>query len=57
METQTKHIASTEILPGEQQLIHIPIDKLPTGTLIKIPVYIFNGKEKGPTILIQGGLH
>ncbi|HHC80177.1 MAG TPA: succinylglutamate desuccinylase/aspartoacylase family protein, partial [Flavobacteriia bacterium] len=42
---------------GESKLIKIPIDRLPTGTLIEIPVYIFNGKEAGPTILLQGGLH
>jgi len=42
---------------GESKLIKIPIDRLPTGTLIEIPVYIFNGQEPGPTILLQGGLH
>lgn len=42
---------------GESKLIKIPIDRLPTGTLIEIPVYVFNGKEAGPTILLQGGLH
>ncbi|MFT7900026.1 succinylglutamate desuccinylase/aspartoacylase family protein [Tenacibaculum ascidiaceicola] len=42
---------------GESKLIKIPIDRLPTGTLIEIPVYIFNGNQLGPTILLQGGLH
>ena len=42
---------------GESKLIKIPIDRLPTGTLIEIPVYVFNGEEAGPTILLQGGLH
>jgi predicted deacylase len=42
---------------GESKLIKIPIDRLPTGTLIEIPVYIFNGEKAGPTILLQGGLH
>lgn len=42
---------------GESKLIKIPIDRLPTGTLIEIPVYIFNGKELGPTVLLQAGLH
>lgn len=35
----------------------INIDRLPTGTLIDIPVYVFNSKNPGPTILIQAGLH
>ncbi|WGH74705.1 succinylglutamate desuccinylase/aspartoacylase family protein [Tenacibaculum tangerinum] len=42
---------------GESKLIKIPLDRLPTGTLIEIPVYVFNGKKLGPTILLQGGLH
>jgi len=42
---------------GESKLIRFAIDRLPTGTLIEIPVYVFNGEEKGPTVLLQGGLH
>lgn len=42
---------------GESKLIKIPVDRLATGTLIEIPVYVFNGKKAGPTILLQGGLH
>ena len=53
----TKIIYNTEILPGENKIIKLPIGSLPTGTPIKIPVYVFNGKEDGPTMLLQGGLH
>ncbi len=42
---------------GVSKLIKIPVDRLPTGTLIEIPIYVFNGKEEGPTVLLQGGLH
>ena len=42
---------------GENKLVRIPVDRSPTGTLIEIPIYIFNGKKPGPTILLQGGLH
>ncbi len=42
---------------GEDRLIKIKIDRLPTGTVIEIPIYVFNGKEEGPTILLQAGLH
>lgn len=50
-------IRGQKIRLGESKLIKVPIDRLPTGTLIEIPVYVFNGKEEGPTILLQGGLH
>lgn len=42
---------------GENKLIRIEIDRLPTGTVIDIPVYVFNGKKPGPTVLLQAGLH
>ena len=42
---------------GADKLIKIEIDRLPTGTLIEIPIYVFNGLEAGPTILLQAGLH
>jgi predicted deacylase len=50
-------IHGEEIHLGEEKLIQIPIDRLPTGTLIEIPVYVFNSNQLGPTILLQGGLH
>ncbi len=53
----TKYIFETTIKPGQNKVIELPVGSLPTGTPIKTPIYIFNAKEKGPTVLIQGGLH
>lgn len=50
-------IGGTTVKPGQNKLVHINIDRLPTGTLIDIPIYVFNSKLPGPTILIQAGLH
>lgn len=50
-------IASHKIGLGEQKLIHLEVDRLPTGLLVEIPVFVFNSKKPGPTMLIQGGLH
>jgi len=50
-------ISGESVAPGEEKLLHISIDRLPTGTLIDIPVYVFNAKKSGPTILLQAGLH
>ena len=50
-------IRNEKIRLGESKLIKIPLARLATGTLIEIPVYIFNGNELGPTVLLQGGLH
>ncbi|QHI37971.1 N-alpha-acetyl-L-2,4-diaminobutyric acid deacetylase [Kordia antarctica] len=45
------------VKPGEAKWIKIPIDRLPTGTLIEIPIYVCNAEKPGPTLLVQGGLH
>jgi len=50
-------VGGQTVSPGEEKLLKISIDRLPTGTLIDIPVYVFNAKKPGPTILVQAGLH
>lgn len=50
-------IGGKTVVPGEDKILSISIDRLPTGTLIDIPVYVFNAKKAGPTILVQAGLH
>lgn len=54
---KTIEIGGETVAPGEDKLLKISIDRLPTGTLIDIPVYVFNAKKPGPTLLIQAGLH
>ncbi|NND78876.1 MAG: succinylglutamate desuccinylase/aspartoacylase family protein [Maribacter sp.] len=56
-ENNTIVIGGESVAPGEEKLLKIGIDRLPTGTLIDIPVYVFNAKKPGPTILVQAGLH
>ncbi|SHI52245.1 succinylglutamate desuccinylase/aspartoacylase family protein [Pseudozobellia thermophila] len=60
MEVETNKnitIGGTTVKPGQNKRVQIAIDRLPTGTLIDIPVYVFNAKKPGPTVLIQAGLH
>ena len=60
MEVETNKnitIGGMTVKPGQNKLVQIGIDRLPTGTMIDIPVYVFNSKKPGPTILIQAGLH
>lgn len=56
-ENRTIVINGDEIKPGENKLVKINISRLPTGTLIDIPVHVFNAKKPGPTVLLQAGLH
>ena len=54
---ETIELRGIKVGLGESKLIKFTIDRLPTGTLIEIPVYVFNGNKLGPTVLLQGGLH
>ncbi len=42
---------------GQSGKVKANIAKLPSGTLIDLPIYVFRSKKKGPTILLSGGLH
>lgn len=56
-ENKTIQINGSSVAPGQSKLMRIEIAKLPTGTLIDIPIHVFNAKEPGPTVLLQAGLH
>lgn len=50
-------IQGQTIQPGKNAQVILNIYKLPTHTLIEIPVFIFNGKKPGPTVLFLAGMH
>jgi predicted deacylase len=45
------------IRPGEQVLTRLAISKLPSGTVIDVPVHVFRSREPGPTVLLMAGMH
>ncbi len=50
-------INGIRIRPGQSININIAIARLPTHTLIDLPVFIQRAKDEGPTVLISGGVH
>ncbi|WP_038032088.1 succinylglutamate desuccinylase/aspartoacylase family protein [Thermonema rossianum] len=46
-----------DILPGQFKRIDIEIERLPSHTLIDMPVFIYKGKAAGPTLLLTAGIH
>ncbi|MEM6864973.1 MAG: succinylglutamate desuccinylase/aspartoacylase family protein [Bacteroidota bacterium] len=56
-ENRTLVLNENPIAPGENKQVQIKISRLPMGTLIDIPVHVFNSKKSGPTVLVQAGLH
>ncbi|MCC2547758.1 succinylglutamate desuccinylase/aspartoacylase family protein [Hymenobacter sp. BT175] len=45
------------IRPGERVLTRLVISKLPSGTVIDVPVHVFRSTEPGPTVLLMAGMH
>ena len=45
------------IRPGERVLTRLVISKLPSGTVIDVPVHVMRSREPGPTLLLMGGMH
>ncbi len=50
-------INGVRIRPGQKVNIELPIAKLPTHTLIDLPIFIRSSKKAGPVVLISGGVH
>ncbi|MDX5478380.1 succinylglutamate desuccinylase/aspartoacylase family protein [Fontibacter flavus] len=50
-------INGVRIRPGQSLNIEIAIARLPTHTLIDLPVFIRRAKEDGPVVLLSGGVH
>jgi predicted deacylase len=50
-------VNGVKVRPGQSLNIDIAIARLPTHTLIDLPVFIRRGKEEGPVVLISGGVH
>ncbi|EON78966.1 Putative deacylase [Lunatimonas lonarensis] len=50
-------INGVRVRPGQSINIDIAIARLPTHTLIDLPVFIRRSKVDGPVVLVSGGLH
>lgn len=50
-------INGTRIKAGESRQVNFQIAKLPTHTVIDLPVFIYRGKKPGPVLLLTAGVH
>ncbi len=50
-------IAGTAVSPGKTANIDANIAKLPSGTIIDIPILVHRSKKEGPTMLLLAGMH
>jgi len=51
------HLNGLAIQPGERVLTRLVISKLPSGTVIDVPVHVLRSALPGPTVLLMGGMH
>jgi uncharacterized protein len=50
-------ISGIQVPPGKRQQIDIPIARLPTGTLLSLPVTAINGRSPGPRLWLSAAIH
>lgn len=50
-------IQPDQVSPGTHQEFYLPIERLPSNTLIEMPVFVYRGREVGPTLLLTAALH
>ncbi len=50
-------IQPDQVPPGTHQEFYLPIERLPSNTLIEMPVFVYRGREAGPTLLLTAALH
>jgi uncharacterized protein len=50
-------IAGTQIKPGTQMTIPIPVPKLYTNTAMAMPVHVIHGRKEGPRLFVCGAIH
>ncbi len=51
------YLNSLTILPGERVLTRLVVSRLPSGTLIDVPVHVLRGPAPGPVLLLMAGMH
>lgn len=61
MITQNKQqiitINGKEILPGVNTEVNLNVYRMPTRTIMEVPVHVFRSKKEGPVVLLLAGMH
>ncbi|GCD79114.1 succinylglutamate desuccinylase/aspartoacylase family protein [Schleiferia thermophila] len=50
-------IDAQPVSPGVQKRVDIEVARLPSGTVIHMPVFVYRSKNPGPVVMLSGGLH
>jgi predicted deacylase len=50
-------IAGEKIIAGQRRHLEIPVARLPTQTLLSLPVIVINGRKTGPKLWLSAAIH
>ena len=57
MEDNTIEIAKEIVKPGQLCRLDLPVSRLPTQTLLSLPITVVNGIESGPKLWLSAAIH
>jgi hypothetical protein len=57
LEANLIEIAKEIIEPGQLRRLDIPVSRLPTQTMLSLPVTVINGREAGPKLWLSAAIH
>lgn len=50
-------VGAATVQPGQRQQLDLPVARLPTGTMMSLPITVINGKKPGPRLWISAAIH
>ena len=55
--SETIHVGGTEVRPGSDARLELPVARLFTGTWLSLPVAVLNGRAPGPCLWLSATIH
>jgi len=50
-------IGNTTVVPGTEQRLDLPVARLPTQTMLSLPIHLINGASDGPHLWLSAAIH
>jgi predicted deacylase len=50
-------VGGESVPPGKRLKLDVPVARLPTGTMLSLPVTVINGKKPGPRLWLSAAIH
>lgn len=50
-------VGGQQVLPGERQLVNLPLSALSNQTPMSVPVSVIHGRREGPTLFVSAAIH